>query len=95
MKKLILFIIILIGLSSCDSTIKKVENPEELTTIHIQNLKADTMLVAIDKDILYAINKDTKLVGYILTNISLGEVLLLIFAGIVLGGIIILLIIES
>ena len=29
------------------------------------------MLVAIDEDILYAINKDTKLVEYRLTNTSL------------------------
>lgn len=64
MKKLFLLAAILITLISCDSSIKKVENPKAETTIEIQNMPSDTMLVAIDKTTLYAINKETKLVEY-------------------------------
>lgn len=64
MKKLILLAAILITLASCDSRIEKVENPKAETTIEIQNMPSDTMLVAIDKTTLYAINKETKLVEY-------------------------------
>lgn len=64
MKRLILLAAILITLISCDSSIKKVENPKAETTIEIQNMPSDTMLVAIDKTTLYAINKESKLVEY-------------------------------
>lgn len=64
MKKLILLAAILITLISCDSGIEKVENPKAETTIEIQNMPSDTMLVAIDENTLYAINKESKLVEY-------------------------------
>lgn len=80
MKKLILLAAILITLASCDLSIKKVENPKAETTIKIQNMPSDTMLVAIDKTTLYAINKDTKLVEYKAHN---GGIFLIV--GFVLG----------
>ena len=70
MKKLILLAAILITLMSCDSSIEKVENPRAETTIEIQSMPADTMLVAIDEHRLYAINKESKLVEYKVSNDS-------------------------
>ena len=88
MKKLILLAAILITLISCDSRIEKVDNPKAETTVEIQSIPADTMLVAIDKKTLYAINKETNLVEYKAYGLD-GRIFL---AGIVCGVAITLLI---
>lgn len=68
MKKLILFVIILIGLSSCYEYIKPIENPEEKTTISIQNLPKDTVLVSIEGETLYVFDQKTNLLKYKIEN---------------------------
>ena len=91
MKKLILLAAILLTLISCDSSIEKVENPKAETTIEIQNMPSDTMLVAIDENTLYAINKESKLVEYKVYDVGH----FLFFVGIAVGLLIGLLITAS
>lgn len=89
MKKLILLAAILITLMSCDSSIEKVENPRAETTIEIQNMPSDTMLVAIDENTLYAINKESKLVEYKVSNNGRLLLILGIASGLLIGAILI------
>ena len=70
MKKYI-FLFILIGLTSCSNEIKKVENPKKETTIEILDLPRDTsVIVVINQDIVYLLNKDSKLVQYKLEQVD-------------------------
>lgn len=94
MKKLILLAAILITLMSCDSSIEKVENPRAETTIEIQSMPADTMLVAIDKNTLYAINKESKLVEYRVYNEGGLYFILGVAVGLLIGVILIEILIK-
>lgn len=85
MKKLILLAAILITLIGCDSSIEKVKNPKAETTIEIQNMPSDTMLVAIDKTTLYAINKETKLVEYKVYDVGYLSFITGITVGLLIG----------
>lgn len=54
MKKYLIILIVSCSIfASCNIDIKQVENPEKSTTVEIQNLKKDTAIIAIDKDVLY------------------------------------------
>lgn len=66
MKKIFLFVGVLLLLSSCtvryQDPRETVKDPKAETTIRIQELPADTVLMAIDGSDLYIFDKDTRLV---------------------------------
>jgi hypothetical protein len=65
MKKLLfLLAIATVLLSSCSDKIDPVSDPKSATTIEIQEMPKDTMLVIVDNDRITLLNKDTNLVEY-------------------------------
>jgi len=57
MKKLIyLFLIVLFG--SCYSELKPIRNPEKITTIEIQSLPKDTVIISVDGSTIYVFDEN-------------------------------------
>jgi hypothetical protein len=68
MKKYLFFLILLCSIfTSCEIPIRQVENPENSTTVEIQNLQKDTAIIAIDDNILYIYDR-RNLVKYKVIN---------------------------
>ena len=74
MKKILFFVILIVTLVSCDedNKIKEVENPNEITTLEIQKLPKDTVVISIDVDKLYIFDDSTRVIKKI-TNINTEE----------------------
>lgn len=67
MKKLLLFIAIILIATSCTVSLSEStpDNPAKETTVEIQSNVVDTCaIVAVDQNYVYILNKDTKLVQY-------------------------------
>ena len=77
-------------LFGCGQKISKVENPKEKTTVQLQEISKDTMLVYINNGKLYLFDLKTKNIQYQLTNYewSIGILIILgvgLFVGLVVG----------
>lgn len=62
MKKIIILLILLFTLTSCYENIKEVENRDKETTIELQKLPEDTMLVSVNGDMIYAFDMEKQVV---------------------------------
>lgn len=61
MKKLILFLALIVVMTSCYIDVNKsVENPTKETTTYLQELPKDTVVVSIEDHNLYVFNADNK-----------------------------------
>lgn len=69
MKKILFLLVLAFILSSCYEDVKQVKEPEKVTTISIQNLPKDTVLVSIEGETLYVFDQKTNLVKYKIKNI--------------------------
>lgn len=56
------------ALSSCYEEVQQVKEPEKVTTISIQNLPKDTVLVSIEGETLYVFDQKTNLLKYKIEN---------------------------
>lgn len=68
MKKILFLLALTFALVSCYEDIKPIENPEEKTTIHTQNLYKDTVLISVENETLYVFDQETNLVKYKIEN---------------------------
>lgn len=67
MKKLLFFLFGLMLFIACDPKNVEINNvvPTEVTTLELQNLTKDTVLLALHEDIIYIFNKDNKVTSVI------------------------------
>ena len=71
MKKLITIVILIVALSSCYNDVEdSVKNPKLETTIQLQDLPKDTVVISIDKNTLYVFDENN-LVKY--KTVALGD----------------------
>lgn len=74
MKKILFLLVLTFALSSCYEDVQQVKEPEKVTTISIQNLPKDTVLVSIEDETLYVFDQKTNLVKYKIENTQKGSI---------------------
>lgn len=74
MKKILFLLVLTFALSSCYEDVQQVKEPEKVTTISIQNLPKDTVLVSIEGETLYVFDQKTNLVKYKIENTQKGSI---------------------
>lgn len=64
MKKLLLLLLVVVGMSSCFEDVKKsVKDPKEATTIRLQELPKDTVVISTDEHNLYVFDENNLVVA--------------------------------
>lgn len=64
MKKLLLLLLVVVGMSSCFEDVKKsVKDPKEETTVRLQELPKDTVVISIDEHNLYVFDENNLVVA--------------------------------
>ena len=74
MKKILFLLVLTFALSSCYKDVQQVKEPEKVTTISIQNLPKDTVLVSIEDETLYVFDQKTNLLKYKIENAQKGSI---------------------
>lgn len=64
MKKLLLLLLVVVGMSSCYMDVEKtVEDPKKATTVELQELVKDTVVVSVDNYNLYVFDENNLVVA--------------------------------
>lgn len=64
MKKFLFLIVLILSFMSCEIDVRDtVDNPKTFTTIQIQELPKDTVVIAIDNNNLYVFNKNNEVIS--------------------------------